>query len=265
MAANAWQSVLVAAALATSACVIVEAGPRLRTWGDGPATMPACELVAVSWNVHKRDGPRFDAELAHHAEGAELVLLQESTEPGSSQGLPSYVAQVVTFRRRRDRRPTGVATASTAVPVDLEGSWAVDREPVARTPKGTLVSTFALPGQTLLVVNVHGINFRSAAALGRHLQPIGIRIAAHDGPVLLAGDLNTWSRARRRVVEDFAARHGLQAVAFGDDGPRLDWALTRGLDTLAAAVQRSRVSDHDALRVRLRATACGPDPATASP
>ncbi len=244
--------------MASVGCVVVPASPKVHSWGHGAATMPACELVAVSWNMHKRQGPRADAELADHARGADLVLLQETTEPGTSPGLPDHVAQVVTFTRRRDARPTGVATASTAAPLDHQGSWSADREPFARTPKATLMSTFAFGGRTLLVVNLHAINFRPDAALRRHLEPIGRRIAAHEGPVLLAGDLNTWSPARRRVVQAFAERHGLRAVSFGERAPRLDWILTRGLLPHAASVQRSRVSDHDALRVRLRSAACGP-------
>lgn len=248
----------VAIALAASACVTIPASAPLRTWGDGPASWPRCELVAVSWNIHKRAGARFEAELSRHARDADLVLVQESTEPGSVRALPAFVAQVVTFRRRRDGRPTGVATASTVVPLDSTPRWAVDREPLSRTPKSALLSTFAMPGQTLLVVNVHAINFRPAAALGRQLQPLGAVIDAHDGPVLVAGDLNTWGRGRRRVVLEFVRVHGLDVVSFGDDAPRLDWMLTRGLTTRAASVLRSEVSDHDALRARLRSTDCRP-------
>jgi endonuclease/exonuclease/phosphatase (EEP) superfamily protein YafD len=251
------RATLVAATLTVTACVSVPADPQLRTWGDGSPAFESCELTAVSWNIHKRSGPRFEAELASHTQGADLVLLQESTEPGSQDALPSFRVQVVAFARRRDGRPTGVATAATARPRHVAGGWTADREPWTRTPKSALIAWFDLPsGPPLAVVNLHGINFRRSTALQRQLADIEARLTKHAGPLLVAGDFNTWSRARREVVVDMARRLALEP-AFADSAAlRLDGAFARGLEVLRAEVQRSRVSDHDALRVRFRVETC---------
>ena len=109
------------------------------------------------------------------------------------------------------------------------------------------------------MVNVHAINFSlSIDAYREQLSALGDALATHDGPIIFAGDLNTWSAGRRRAVDDVAARLGLTEVSFPDDkrtlffGNQLDHILTRGLRVVTATAIEVTSSDHNPVTVTLQ-------------
>ena len=87
---------------------------------------------------------------------------------------------------------------------------------------------------------------------------LGDIIDRHQGPVIMAGDLNTWSDRRQAVVNDFLRGYGLEPVEFEDDqrtrafGRALDHVYVRGMQTSTARVIPVSTSDHNALRISLR-------------
>src|SRR5262249_26992161 len=112
---------------------------------------------------------------------------------------------------------------------------------------------------TLVVVNVHAINFTlSIDAYRAQFAALGNVLAMHDGPIILAGDLNTWSTARQEAVGDVARRFGLTGVTFDDDqralffGNQLDHIYIRGLRVLASSAIAVTSSDHNPVAVTLR-------------
>ena len=134
-------------------------------------------------------------------------------------------------------------------------------EPLTGIPKSYLVARFRVEGRepTLEVATVHAINFTlDLAAYDQELDALGGVLAAHDGPIALAGDFNTWSEARERRVEALAARLGLEAVTFAPDersrflGRPADWAYARGADVLGSETREVAASDHNPLFVSLR-------------
>jgi endonuclease/exonuclease/phosphatase (EEP) superfamily protein YafD len=233
----------------------VVSADREATASGLPATF---ELV--TWNTHKGRHCDFEAELARIADDADILLLQEALGPlsgpfggllGGPVGSNRIAARmVVTFQRRGT--PTGVVTASTVSPSEALAQWSPSREPIAGTPKSALATRYPVAGgSSLLVVNLHAINFRPAAALRAQLDPIATLVAEHPGPLVVAGDFNTWSRARRTAVAEFARRLGLTPVFTGRGAPRLDGVLVRGLEVVSARVLPTHASDHDALAVEL--------------
>jgi endonuclease/exonuclease/phosphatase (EEP) superfamily protein YafD len=241
-------------------CLAIPSHPSVDVAGQGPPALEACTVTLVSWNTHKETGPAFDAELRRHAVGADMVLLQESVSDRSPAGTPPVWSRVVAFVRSRDGRTAGVGTASRAVPIRARGVWAPDREPVVRTPKAAVLTEVAITGDeaVVLVLNLHAINFRPAAALERQLAALERSVRDHPGPVVVAGDFNTWSARRRGIVERFAARLGLVPAFTGVDRPRLDQVFVRDLRIRSAQRLRSRASDHDPLRVVLDVCPEGP-------
>jgi endonuclease/exonuclease/phosphatase (EEP) superfamily protein YafD len=129
------------------------------------------------------------------------------------------------------------------------------REPFTGTRKSALVTWVELEGddEPLLLVDLHGTNIRRAAALDAQLRTLDELLAAHAGPMIVAGDFNMWSRARREVVASFVARHGL-VTAFPGKRAHFDNVYVRDLEVIDAEVLKSRGSDHDALRVELAVT-----------
>lgn len=236
-------------------CVRVPERPTTLVAGSGRGAALHDRFEVVCWNIHKNSDAL--AALDELAPDADLVLLQESvTTIGAPAG---HATLVVAFRRSRDERPAGVMTISQTTPSASTAVLSDSREPLAGTPKSALVSMVPLArGGELLVANVHGVNFRDAKALRGQLEELDPLLRAHAGPAIVAGDFNTWSRARRRVLAEFAERHALTSVFIGADAPRLDAILYRGLRPETSLVIPSRDSDHDALHVRFAVGATAP-------
>lgn len=220
----------------------------------------ADELQVISWNIQKAGNANWAEDLERLAPLAQLAFIQEaSMQAAIAAALPATSHQSFAEGYRRGELVTGVMTLSHSK-ASLEcGLTAL--EPWLRTPKATVVTEFPLAGreERLLAVNIHAVNF----TLG--LEPYKAQLAAldellqqHRGPMLIAGDLNTWSDDRLATVSAFMDRHGLQPVIFTPDlrsrvfGQPLDHIFIRGLEAGTATVVEVDSSDHNPLLVSLR-------------
>ncbi len=230
-------------------CVHVPEAPVTLSGGSAPRSELPETFELLCWNIYKERRRGVVPELERFAARADLVLLQEAVRPDT---LPTRSwTMVQAFRFVRGGAPAGVATGSVAPPMQQLPLHSPEREPFARTPKSALVTKVPIEGDAvLLVVNVHGVNFRRADALHDQLAALEPIVAEHVGPVVVAGDFNTWSPRRVAVVDAFAARLGLAPVFTDRGGPRLDGVFQRGLSVRHADVLTTRSSDHAALRVR---------------
>ena len=109
----------------------------------------------------------------------------------------------------------GVMTLSRVAPDRVEPVPSKYRELFLTAPKMSLITEHLLPnGETLLAVNVHLLAFESWRLLKLRSQIDELRtiIENHQGPVLMAGDFNTWSQKRLRLVEELAGQLKLEEV-----------------------------------------------------
>jgi len=248
---------LAIACVVQAACVHVPSELGSLGAGQASATVLPVQFTLLSWNLHKQRHPRFEAELLRFGVGVELLVLQEAVEwePVWSL-LPGEHAWtlVIAFEYGCDRTAAGVATGSVAAPLRQQPLLSPIREPLLRTPKSSLATWFEVEGERgpMLLVNLHGINFRPAGALDAQLRELDPLLAAHEGPLVVAGDFNTWSGRRREILAAFVARHRLRSAYEDRPRPRLhDDVYVRDLLVLDAEVLASRSSDHDGLRVEL--------------
>ncbi|MEO8674427.1 MAG: endonuclease/exonuclease/phosphatase family protein [Casimicrobiaceae bacterium] len=235
----------------TLACPPAAAGRREATPAE---SLDPRSIRLVTWNIHKEGDAGWQKDLTALAEGNDLVLLQETgLQPVLREILGTAdLRWVMASSFEYGGLDLGVLTASRVAPVASCTQRVV--EPLLRLPKSAIISWFALAGdpRTLAVVNVHAINFSlSIEAYRAQFAGLGDALATHDGPIILAGDLNTWSAARRSVVDDVAARLGLTEVGFAEDkrtlffGNQLDHILIRGLRVVTATVIEVKSSDHN--------------------
>jgi endonuclease/exonuclease/phosphatase (EEP) superfamily protein YafD len=211
------------------------------------------------WNVHKFMNAQAIVDLARISTQSDLVLVQESIVNKIFSGEMHDVSQNMhwafgtTFRAREGL--TGVVTGSRAVAHRNDVVRSLVREPLVGTPKAMIFSEFRLEGtkENLLVVNVHAINFVNLHKFRRQLWQISDRISHHRGPVIVAGDLNTWSRGRMQALQDILGPLGVE-IAHSATGRylTLDHILTRGL-RLISVLDTSDVksSDHPPIAVQL--------------
>ena len=232
-------------------------GPR------GPDGLDPRTIRVATWNIHKESDAGWQADLATLGRDSDIVLLQETTlQPALRDTL--QVAQlrwVMASSFAYGGYDNGVLTAARVEPVASCTQRVA--EPLLRLPKSAVISWFALAGssRTLAVVNVHAINFTlSIDPYRAQLGAVGDALAAHEGPIVLAGDFNTWSDARRSAVHELAARLGLAEVKLADDTRTLfleqpfDHILVRGLRALASKVIVVTSSDHNPVTATLQWT-----------
>lgn len=216
-------------------------------------------LEVLSWNIQKASNTGWDTDLATLTGGVNLAFIQEaSVQAGIPQVLENPLYQSFAAGYSSGDLKTGVMTLSSSSPsmhCNFTG-W----EPWLGTPKATSVTEFPLAGRDdrLLAINLHAVNFAlDLEGFEQQFQLLAKVLDHHQGPVILAGDLNTWSGQRQQLVDEFTGRYGLGAVAFSPDlrtttfGRALDHIYVRGLQAESSEVIPVLSSDHNPLRVRL--------------
>jgi len=217
------------------------------------------DLEILSWNIQKASNIGWADDLADMSAGIDLAFIQEaSVQARISQVLPESLHQVFAAGYTTASQETGVMTLSASSPSGhcKLTAW----EPWLGTPKATSVTEFPLAGRQdrLLTINLHAVNF----ALGledfqQQFRALSNLLDNHQGPVILAGDLNTWSDKRQAMVDEFTREFGLSAVSFAPDlrtttfGRALDHIYVRGMQARDSRVIPVSSSDHNPLWVRL--------------
>ena len=221
-------------------------------------------IRVLSWNLHKQEDAGWDADLARFAAAHDIVLLQEAIldRPLRAVVEGAGLQWVMASSFLYSDIDIGVVTGSRKTPLASCTQRVV--EPLIRIPKSAVITWFRVAGrdETLAIVNVHAINF--ALMLGGYraqFETIATALEDHPGPIILAGDLNTWTRARAEVVADVAARLKLTEVKFKEDrrtmflGRQLDHIYVRGLDLVDAGAIAVRSSDHNPVHATFRVSA----------
>lgn len=228
--------------------------------GAGGGLLDSSDISAVNWNVHKGKDPEWVRDLLGAEARADLLILQEAV--AASDAIETLAGE--RFRSFSegfgfDEGVSGVMTLSSARP--LAECDLVSHEPWLRTRKATLITEYALTGtkQTLLVVNMHGINFTLGVSdFEEQLVKAQSIAARHEGPVLFSGDFNTWRGRRKAMLDDVLGEIGLVALKFSDDhrkrfrGWPLDHMYVRGLEPIYATSREVDSSDHNPMSVRLQ-------------
>ncbi|NEP16443.1 MAG: endonuclease/exonuclease/phosphatase family protein [Leptolyngbya sp. SIO4C1] len=222
-------------------------------------------LRVVNWNIAKNNrSPIWQTELAAILSQyrPDLLCLQEvsldAPQPQSFtlQSMGWHLAP--NFVHRRQQQIFGVLTASKVQQRRCHSLQSHHCEPLLNTPKAALITEYPLAQseQTLLVANVHGINFVSTRKFQAQLQQLEAGLIHHSGPLLLSGDFNTWNPSRMQQLWTLGQRLKLQQVGFQPDCQRrlkrflrsqpLDHIFYRGLSVVTAntRVLSTAASDH---------------------
>ena len=228
---------------------------------DAPTALDPALLRLASWNLHKQQDSGWQEELSQLASRSDVLLLQEAgltSELREALGRAGYLWLMASSFAYLGTE-YGVVIASRARPISFCTGRAL--EPVIGIPKSFVVARFRVAGRnaTIEIATVHGLNFMlELGPYEAQLDALGNVLAAHSGPMVLAGDFNTWSVARERAVAALAARLSLEPAVFSPDtrtrflGRPGDGAYARGAEVLEAAAPVVSASDHNPLLVTLR-------------
>jgi endonuclease/exonuclease/phosphatase (EEP) superfamily protein YafD len=226
----------------------------------GTESLDPAEINLLIWNTQKGQGAGWLEEFAELSIDQDLLLLQEAY---LRDGLRDFLLRralswnlATTFMR--DQIETGVMTASQVTPA----SACIQRtmEPLLSLPKSTLISRYPIEGsaEMLLVGNIHAVNFSlGTAAFRSQLDRLAGMLDEHEGPMIVAGDFNSWSQSRTRVLDQVLVEtRSMRKVKFNGRSPRAIWGLTidhvyyRGLTVVAGRVLETNTSDHDPIWVQ---------------
>jgi endonuclease/exonuclease/phosphatase (EEP) superfamily protein YafD len=217
------------------------------------------ELNLLVWNIYKQNRDNWQHVLSELSRDSQLILLQEASQTealvswAELGGWYSDAVQAFTvFGRSAGVNNLARSTALKRCP-------AATTEPWLRLPKSGLYALYSLSdGSRLAVLNLHAVNFAFGTTEYRQqITALADFTARHKGPLILAGDFNSWSEARMAVLDEVVSRLGLIAATFSPDqrtrfvnGLPLDHLFYRGLVLKTAEASETDASDHNPLRVR---------------
>jgi len=239
---------------------VLGAGPLIQGPQKNLPRLEAEQEIRITvWNILKGEREIFKEEFSHLAKYSDLMLLQEALlTPGQQKLFSSFreFRWVMADAWEKSGAPTGAAALSRYKITRPQALLSRDGQPISNTPKSSVL--FEIPiqdGRTLLVVSTHAINFTLNGPFQRQIETLGQIIAAHQGPVLWAGDFNTWRGSRRDLLTSTAKAAGLSEIPFDPD-PRhlvLDHAFVRDLTVESAAIMDAfEGSDHWPLYLEVR-------------
>ncbi len=216
------------------------------------------------WNIYKARRKPWEGDFQHLAQGKDMILLQEAVLNTRYDPLFTTSEQMEWVMARSHssgaaQTVTGVKTGCVAKSSTQSFFLSPVVEPLLKTPKMLLATTYSIEGsgEPLLVVNIHAINFVSHKKFSLQMEQMITAIEGHKGPVLLAGDFNTWNNMRYDSLMDITENMGLKQMDLERSKKiyylkhHLDHVFYRDLKPEYATVHLNiRSSDHYPISVR---------------
>ncbi len=217
----------------------------------------------LCWNVYKKNksDPSFipflqklTAKNALH-----LCMFQEAEFNGDTFSLDEYAYDAAANLQIKNNF-YGVLTACKTESNHAEAYLSQSQESFIGPHKSLLLSTYPLNSeQTLLVLNIHAINFRENKSYEKELEIFAQKVRSYGGPMIIAGDFNAWNKKRMEALYKLQTELSLELVAFDNEkvksfmGYSLDFILYRGLECLEKEVIVDHdISDHHPLLVKFK-------------
>lgn len=184
--------------------------------------LPA-SITVVSWNAQKGRHPQFikDLKLLLEQEKPDIVFLQEvKADLFEPEQMGGYFAEGWSYPWPGGKT-NGVLTLSRVPPVRIQSVPTKNREFGVTAPKVSLVTEYPMiNGENLLTVNVHLMNFErwSVKKLKHQLEDLKSIMANHSGPIVMAGDFNTWNQKRLQLLKEITQDIKLREVTDFPEG-----------------------------------------------
>jgi len=243
----------------------------LKIMGSASKKVMRPNIEILLWNVFKCRKEGWQKDFIRLIGDKDLILLQEAilNSPFDmlfSKSLQHQWIMARSFRNVQTNIETGVKTGASVTAKSHFFSASTHSEPITKTKKMLLVTEYPLLNvdtsaqePSLLVVNTHIINFVSFKKIRSHLNQVFQTLEHHDGPIVLAGDFNTWNKKRLGYFNELAMSLSLEEVKLVRQ-PRLshffkhlDHIYCRGLEVVDVQVHTEiHSSDHYPISLSLR-------------
>lgn len=215
----------------------------------------------LNWNIYKADGENWQRDLSAFAQSHNVMTIQEATLDKDFTDLLEHYDFSWTMNTAFSFNGTvaGVMTAAASGAIHSCGFQV--KEPIIRIPKSTLISYYAISGadEKLLVANIHGINFTLGLDVYRdQLEQLYHAVEHHHGPMIIAGDFNSWSEERLAEVGKLVKKLHLSQLEYPINnkthvfGNAIDHVFYRQLELISNRVWQVSSSDHNPISVNFR-------------
>ncbi|MBW3694370.1 endonuclease/exonuclease/phosphatase family protein [Vibrio sp. T187] len=218
-------------------------------------------LGVLVWNIYKQNRPNWAQSLERFSKHSQIVLLQEASMTKELKGWIKQAEWGSNQVNAFEAFNTSAGVLSLAKTLPTQACGFTYTEPWLQLPKSALWTLYSLDnGETLAVVNIHAVNFTLGTEdYQSQLSVLTQKLSSHQGPMIFAGDFNSWSEARMDVLKAELTNVGLKEVAFNPDnrtqfvsGLPLDHVFYRDLALDTAEASITDASDHNPLLVRFR-------------
>ncbi len=219
----------------------------------------------LCWNIHKKNTLHGDfypyLKKITEEDKIDFFLLQEAIFKDNTPCILSDFSFDAAANLETRTKYYGVLSASKVESQKAFAYLSEGKESFIATHKSLLVSLYAFEnGETLLILNVHAINFRETERYNKDMERLVDLMQAHEGPMIIAGDFNAWSKKRMKKLQELKEKLSLEIVPFRQShgvksflGNHLDFIFYRGVELLEYKVDKHHgISDHNPLYAQFR-------------
>jgi endonuclease/exonuclease/phosphatase (EEP) superfamily protein YafD len=220
------------------------------------------EFSILCWNVHKNNNNfSFSNYMQEFTQKKpiDFFLFQEADFKHEMElNLPSLTYNAAA-NLEKGSAFYGVLTASKCKTVHSQHFLSQGKELLLGPRKSLLLTKHAFEDETpLLILNLHAINFRENRHYYKEIDHVIKIIDDYDGPMIIAGDFNSWNKGRMKFLHTKMSDLNFTAVPFSKNDKvksfmknHLDFIFYRGIKLLEYSIERNhKLSDHHPLFAR---------------
>lgn len=218
-------------------------------------------IALLNWNLYKGNNDGWQKDLSSFAQSHDVMTIQEAYMDDKLSGLLQTNNFNWTMNTAFHLNGTAAGVMTVANSKTVQSCGFQNIEPIIRVPKATLVSYYNIEGydRKLLVANIHGINFTlGVTAYREQLEQLFDSVKAHEGPLIVAGDFNSWSDDRMSEVMQLLDKLSLSSLEYPVNnkthvfGNAIDHVFYRQLQPVSKKVWQVSSSDHNPISVTFK-------------
>ncbi|WP_373002517.1 endonuclease/exonuclease/phosphatase family protein [Sulfurimonas sp.] len=218
----------------------------------------------LCWNVAKLTLNKSYIEYIKsiiEKEQIDILLLQEVKKQLAEELSICDFSYILSPNIQTKKHIYGVLSAFKVSCQDELSLLTRNRELSYATHKASLITRHKISKHdTLLMVNLHAINFVKNSDFYYELQQIKSSVKSHKGAMIVAGDFNTWNTKRVGMLKEFSSELSLKEVKFDDNSNikkfftnSLDYIFYRDLELIdSKVIDSKKISDHNPIIASFR-------------
>jgi endonuclease/exonuclease/phosphatase (EEP) superfamily protein YafD len=217
------------------------------------------EFSILCWNVHKNnDTFAFKNYIENFSEKkpVDFFVFQEADFKHDIElNLPGLTFNAAA-NLEKGSAFYGVLTATKCKTIHSKPFLSHGKELIFGPRKSLLLTKHTFEnGTTLLILNLHAINFRENKHYFKEIDRIIKIIDDYTGPMIIAGDFNSWNKKRMDFLHAKMEHLNFTAVPFSKSDKvksfmrnHLDFIFYRGIKLTEYSIERThKLSDHHPL------------------